>query len=175
MPLKRQPSDEELNQLAAEFRALWQSGNVIRPWLRKHQARLKTLVGEDWSWATLADALTRAGITYRSKRPWTGDGLKAEVRRAGLPLKRQPFAAPSPTTGQVPVGGPHRHQLPPSGPVPSQFMAARRPPGDPEIAGDNRARSVLRFKPGAIRPPEPPRPLTQDEIEQREVMRKRLR
>jgi len=175
MPFKRQPSDEELIQLAEEFRHLWQSGNVIRPWLRKHQARLRALVAGDWSWATLADALTRAGITYRSKRPWTGDGLRAEVRRAGLPLKSRPRDAPSTTTGQIPAADSPAPQPPSLDVVIPKSTHARPSPAELEPASDNRGRSVPRFKPGAIRPPEPPRPLTQDEIEEREVMRRRLR
>ncbi|HTH99352.1 MAG TPA: hypothetical protein VL752_00280 [Acidisoma sp.] len=88
MPLKRQPSEAELDALAAEFRLLGRPGDVIRPWLQKQPVRIKTLVADDWSWATVADALTRAGNTYRTKRPWTGDGLKSQVRRAALPLLR---------------------------------------------------------------------------------------
>jgi len=150
MPLKRRPSDEELNQLAAEFRGKWQPGNVIRPWLRKHQARLTALVAEDWSWATLADALTRAGITYRSQRPWTGDGLKAEVRRASLPLKsRGRGKAPSPAA-QLPA--------PAEPATPQQADAAVGP----------------KFRPARPKPYDPPRPLTEADERERAAVQKKF-
>jgi hypothetical protein len=89
MPTKRQPSDAEIEALAEEFRALWRSGDVMIPWLRKHQSRLRSMISDEWSWAHLAEALTRAGITYKTGRPWTADNLRHDVRRASLPLKRQ--------------------------------------------------------------------------------------
>jgi hypothetical protein len=46
---------------------------VRRPWLRKHQATIRTLVHDDWSWAAIAQALTRAGITWRTGRAWSAE------------------------------------------------------------------------------------------------------
>ena len=48
---------------------------------------IRDLVHGDWSWATLADALTRASITYRTGRAWSPEGLRREVVRASAPLR----------------------------------------------------------------------------------------
>ena len=87
MALKRTPSDDEINALAAKFLALWSSGDVIRPWLRLHAEMLLALVQSGWSWAAIARAMTLAGITYRTGKPWTADWLQSEAYRARLPLK----------------------------------------------------------------------------------------
>ncbi|GBQ43148.1 MULTISPECIES: hypothetical protein [Acidocella] len=87
MALKRTPSDDEINALAARFLALWSSGDVIRPWLRLHAEMLLALVQSGWSWAAIARAMTLAGITYRTGKPWTADWLQSEAYRARLPLK----------------------------------------------------------------------------------------
>jgi hypothetical protein len=49
---------------------------------------LLELVHGDWSWATIARALTLAGITYRTGKSWEADWLQSEVYRARQPLKR---------------------------------------------------------------------------------------
>jgi hypothetical protein len=87
MPFKRRPTPDEIDVLADEFRPLWRDGDVVRPWLRTHAMRLRSLIADGWSWAGLATVLTQAGITYRTRRPWTVNALKAEVSRANAPLK----------------------------------------------------------------------------------------
>jgi len=87
MPYKRTPTDPEIDELAARFKPLWRSGEVVRPWLRKHGVMLTGLVHDDWSWASVAAALTRAGITYRTGHPWQAEVLRAEVGKARKPLK----------------------------------------------------------------------------------------
>ncbi len=63
MPYKRPPTDEEVEALAVEFRPLWRKDDAVRPWLRKHAMMLTALVHDDWSWAGVAAALGRAGIS----------------------------------------------------------------------------------------------------------------
>ncbi|MDE8344224.1 MAG: hypothetical protein POG24_10455 [Acidocella sp.] len=88
MPLKRFHTEAEIETLADTLRPLWRQGDVVRPWLRQHYGMLLELVHGDWSWATIARALTLAGITYRTKKPWNADWLQSEVFRARQPLKR---------------------------------------------------------------------------------------
>jgi hypothetical protein len=172
MPLKRQPSDDELNALADEFRPLWRPGDVVRPWLRKHQTRLRALVADEWSWAALADALTRAGVTFRTKRPWTGDALKHEVRRAGLPLKRSRPEVMS----QLHVIPP---AVQPTAPQPERPTQPQFRPAVPQTRGTHASPAVAappvpRFKAFSLKPQEPPRPLTPEEMEEREAMHHRM-
>jgi hypothetical protein len=87
MALKRIPSDGEIDALVARFRALWSPGDVIRPWLRQHAEMLLELAQSGWSWAAIARAMTQAGITYRTGKPWTADWLQSDAYRARLPLK----------------------------------------------------------------------------------------
>ena len=87
MALRRIPSDDEINALAARFRALWSPGDVIRPWLRQHSEMLLDLIQTGWSWGAIARAMTQAGITYRTGKPWTADWLQSDAYRARLPLK----------------------------------------------------------------------------------------
>ena len=99
MPIKRQPSEAELDALAERFRVLWRQGDVLRPWLRKHHAMIRALVHDDWSWAAVAEALTRAGITWRTGRAWLAEGLRREIVRASIPLKSHGQGEPSPLPG----------------------------------------------------------------------------
>jgi hypothetical protein len=155
MPVKRQPSEAELAALAEEFRALWRQGDVVVPWLRKHKNRLRALIADDWSWAAIADALTRAGITYRTGRPWTAHNLRYDVRRASRPLKRQLIAGPAPPVPQAVAG-----------PIPVQVTATPALPlSGPTAPG---------FKPASLKPYEPPRPPTADEEKEREAVRKKI-
>jgi hypothetical protein len=155
MPVKRKPSEAELAALAEEFRALWRQGDVVVPWLRKHKNRLRALIVDDWSWAAIANALTRAGITYRTGRPWTANNLRYDVRRASRPLKRQLIAG---TAAAVPQAA--------ASPIPAQAVAAPILPPS--------ASAVPRFKPGSLKPYEPPRPPTADEEREREAVRKKI-
>jgi hypothetical protein len=87
MPRKRTPTDEEINGLAEEFRHLWRRDDVVRPWFRQHRDLLLGLVHGDWSWASVGQALTRAGITYRTGKPWTAKWLQSDFSRAQIPLR----------------------------------------------------------------------------------------
>jgi hypothetical protein len=164
MPIKRQPSDAELDALAARLRILWREGDVIRPWLRKHHDMIRDLVHEDWSWASLAVALTRAGISWRTGRAWSAEGLRREIVRATIPLKSRSKASadsnsvhPSP----APTGRPAAHEVPNSA---VQIAATRS-----TLAS---AATAPRFKPASLRPHEAPRAPTPEEEREREVVRK---
>jgi hypothetical protein len=165
MPIKRQPSEAELDALAERFRALWRQGDVLRPWLRKHHAMIRALVHDDWSWAAVADALTRAGIAWRTGRAWSAEGLRREIVRASIPLKSRGWAAeaPAPAASYPP---PAAAQAAAASPVPAQTTAAFAPPpsGSP----------VPRFKPASLKPYEPPRPPTADEEKEREAVHKKI-
>jgi hypothetical protein len=164
MPIKRQPSDTELDALAARFRALWREGDVIRPWLRKHHDMIRDLVHEDWSWASLAAALTRAGISWRTGRAWSAEGLRREIVRATIPLKNRGKASAdsaSADPSSAPTGRPAAHDVPNS---PVQTAATR-----PTLAS---GATAPRFKPASLRPHDPPRAPTPEEEQEREVVRK---
>ena len=87
MPFKRLVPDDEIEILAEQLRTLWRPGDVIRPWLRRHGEMLLELVHGDWSWSAIASAMTKAGITYRTGKPWTADWLQSDFYRARAPLK----------------------------------------------------------------------------------------
>ena len=87
MPRKRTPTDEEIEALAEQFRHLWRQGDVVRPWFRQHRDMLLGLVHGDWSWASVGQALTKAGITYRTGKPWTAKWLQSDFSRAQMPLR----------------------------------------------------------------------------------------
>ena len=164
MPIKRQPSDAELDALAAQLRILWREGDVIRPWLRKHHDMIRNLVHEDWSWASLAVALTRAGISWRTGRAWSAEGLRREIVRATIPLKRRSTTSadaaavhPSP----APTGRTATHEVPNS--------AVQTTATCPTL--ESRA-AAPRFKPASLRPHEAPRAPTPEEEREREVIRK---
>lgn len=96
MPYKPPMPDEDINALAAELKPLWRTGRPMRPWLRKHGHRLIALMQDEWTWDSLGQALTRAGITYRTGHPWTGEHLRSQVTRATAPLKGRKRAASGP-------------------------------------------------------------------------------
>jgi hypothetical protein len=174
MPYKRKPSETELNALAAELRALWRPGDIVGHWLRKYAHELRVLVHDDWSWAALADVLTRAGITYRTGHAWSADGLRHDVRRASRPLKRQLQIG---GTSIVPVGAP---TLSPARDAEPQFKLASLNTNQPQNASSLApaeapvAPSGPRFKMFTLKPQEPPRKLTPVEQEERAAIRKRF-
>ena len=175
MALKRTPSDDEIKALAAKFLALWSSGDVIRPWLRLHSEMLLAFVHSGWSWAAIARAMTLAGITYRTGKPWTADWLQSEAYRARLPLKgyrRRSQAETSQDQGA-------RMPLPPVAPTPARNSCPNpsvlteltdEPEFQPARFIDWEAR---RSEPGAPRPAEPAAPIirlptpTYDEVMER--------
>ncbi|HTC09623.1 MAG TPA: hypothetical protein VK726_12690 [Acetobacteraceae bacterium] len=82
-PRKRIRPDTEVATLATQFAADWAAGDAVLTWLRRHVAALTRMIHDDgWSWPDLARALTRAGIGYRSGRPWTGDLLRKKAAEA---------------------------------------------------------------------------------------------
>lgn len=164
MPIKRQPSETELDALAALFRTLWREGDVIRPWLRMHHDMIRDLVHDDWSWASLAVALTRAGISWRTGRAWSAEGLRREIVRATIPLKsrRKVFADSAPVSpSPTPTGSPVAREVPDT---PAQTAATCS-----TLAS---GATAPRFKPASLKPHEPPRVPTPEEEQEREVVRK---
>jgi hypothetical protein len=158
MPLKRQPTPEEIDVLADEFRPLWRDGDVIRPWLRKHGRRLRALIADGWSWAALATVLTRAGITYRTKRPWTVNALKAEVSRANAPSKAHK-STQGPKAADMRLG--------------EAFSSATPIVVEPHIAPE-RAGVFPMFAPASLKPYEPPRARSPEEEREIETLRSRI-
>lgn len=83
MPRKRPRTDADVEKLAAEFRERWTPAHGITPWLRRMGTRLQRMVREDsWAWADIGRAMTLAGITYESGRPWTGKLLMVKAAQA---------------------------------------------------------------------------------------------
>lgn len=179
MSLKRIPPDDEIDALAARFRALWVAGDVIRPWLRRHSEMLLALVRDGWSWAAIARALTQAGITYRTGRAWTANNLQSEAYRARKPLRGYARKSDAPDPAAV------------SATVPAALATANehvvQPPGSSQgwVPHDDRASQTLpagiiptqpapaapRFRPASFRVAEPPRKLS--EAERAEIERNR--
>jgi hypothetical protein len=188
MPIKREPSAPELKALAERFKALWRDGDVLRPWLRKHHEMIRELVHDDWSWASVAQALTQAGITWRTGRPWSAEGLRREIVRAVRPLKagkRQVSSYHTIPKGEVPSekGAPSpRQQAMDHSPQPTdpRFQPVRLAPIAPQNvhgtaqAEEPTAPKVPRFKAFSLKDQEPPRPLTPEEQQERETIRKRF-
>ena len=150
MPRKRTPTDKEIEALAEQFRHLWRQGDVMRPWFRQHRGMLLDLVHGDWSWAAVGQALTKAGITYRTGKPWTAKWLQSDFSRAQMPLR----------------GYARRHNL-------LETRGAAHAPPAPALstAPAEPAPAAPRFKPASFRSREPPRPLS--ETERAEIDRNR--
>jgi hypothetical protein len=158
MPFKRRPTPNEIDVLADEFRPLWRDGDVVRPWLRTHAMRLRSLIADGWSWAGLATVLTQAGITYRTRRPWTVNALKAEVSRANAPLKAHK-SAPRNMAEEMPRTSSQSETRPMmSGPLPALDRAGVFP----------------KFAPASLKPYESPRPRTPEEDSEIENLRRRI-
>lgn len=150
MPRKRTPTDEEIDTLADQFRQLWRPGEVLRPWFRQHRDMMLDLVHGDWSWASVGQALTKAGITYGTGKPWTAKWLQSDFSRAQMPLKGYGLRKKHPP---VPAAVPAASAL--------QVPVTRAPT----------AASTPRFKPASFRITEPPRVLS--EAERTEIERDR--
>ena len=171
MSLKRKPTDAEIEMLAATFRPFWRQGDVVRPWLRQHRDMLLELVHGEWSWAAVGEALSKAGITYRTGAPWTAKALRSEFSRAQAPLKgyrRRPgrsedaASEPLPVEALVTIGA---GVVPPAALPAAPVMAPLPPvPGPSAVSGP-------RFKPASLRVQEPPPVLS--EAEQAEIERNR--
>lgn len=160
MSLKRRPTDAEIVILAKQLRPLWQQGDSVRPWLRQHHEVLLGLVHGEWSWAAVSAALTKAGITYRTGKPWTEKQLRSEMSRSLQPLKGYRRRKPKP---ELPVAaafeaiavaaGPPAAGLQMSAvPIPPLVRFAASPPSPSPTA----TVSAARFKPASFRLQEPP-------------------
>lgn len=142
MSLKRTPTDEEIEVLAEQFRPLWRQGDIVRPWLRQHRDMLLELVHGDWSWASVGQALSRAGITYRTGKPWTDKWLRSEFSRAQIPLKGYRRRR-----GDVERSAAIQPAAPSPADAPSMPPPLTSPPHVP---------NAPRFKPASFRITEPP-------------------
>jgi hypothetical protein len=174
MPYKRTPAEAELDALAAELRTLWRSGDIVGQWLRKHAHKLRLLLYDDWSWATLADALTRAGITYRTGHAGTADGLRRDVRRASRPLKRQLNADGANHTQAAASAPSHTWDAKPHFTATNLKSAPLQDGAARTLVEVPAGPSLPKFKAFSLKPQEPPRQLTPAEQEEREVIRKRF-
>jgi hypothetical protein len=155
MTRKRKPTDEEIDILADQFRQLWRPGDVLRPWFRQHQNMLLDLVHGACSWESVGQALTKAGITYGTSKPWTAKWLQSDFSRAQQPLKGYGNNKPKPGSAPTPS---------PIAATPSvALLVTSSPP--PSTSGGPR------FKPATFRVVEPARALS--EAERVEIERNR--
>lgn len=163
MSLKRIATDDEIDALAERFRALWTPGDVVRPWFRQNREMILDLVHGAWSWAAIASALTKAGITYRTGRPWTAQWLRGDFSRAQVPLKGYARRRQL----QTPMAGASDLQLPSMQMASSPEIEANRSTTQGGGAlPDSTAKSEPRFKPVSIKPYEPRRAPTEEELAQ---------
>jgi hypothetical protein len=156
---KPSPSDKDVEALAARFRDLWTPDQTVRPYLRKHGQFFREQLEDGWSWAGLALALTKAGITYQTGTPWSADALIQAFSRAQSPLRghgrrtgtgMQPHAA-------IPDGEPEPRVV---------HVSSER------ANSGGTAKPAPRFKAVSIRPSEPRRPKTEEELA--EIERNRI-
>ena len=119
MVLKRNHTDAEIEELAQRFRESWSEGQVIRSWLRSHSAELRKLVREeDWSWANVGNALSLAGIQFKTNKGWTGENVRRAVDLATRAKKSRVDRLPA--TGS-------------SSFLPAAALPPSRPAGEPEF------------------------------------------
>lgn len=161
MPFKRVVKDDEIEILAEQFRTLWRPGDVIRPWLRRHGELLLELVHGDWSWSAIASAMTKAGITYRTGKPWTADWLQSDFYRARAPLKgyvrKQRLEKTEPSEPAILLPS-SQTELSPQTAIPAEPKR--------EVVTDQAPKAEPRFKPVSIKPFEPRRPPSEEELAQ---------
>jgi hypothetical protein len=168
MPKQREAIPEEIAALAAELRSLWRTGQRLRPWLRKHRQMILDLVHDEWSWDIMAIAFSLAKIKYRAGggKDWTGEGLRREFFRAALPLKRDKNrenvidGAPAARSNQI-VNA-------------NQSTSAARKQVMPTMTPVTVPTAVPapRFKPVSLRPAEPRRILSSEELAEIEQNRR---
>jgi hypothetical protein len=103
MGLKRSRSQVEVEALSEKFREDWSEGQVIRSWLRRHGEELRNLVRqEDWTWVNIGNALSQAGIKFKTGKSWTGENLRRSVDLAMKPKKVRAPKSQAPLTVSVP-------------------------------------------------------------------------
>lgn len=157
MPTKRIPPDDEIQMMASALFPFYKRGESIRPFLRRNQSLIRDIV-RDESWATFALILMQLGIKYSTGTPWTARTLHHEFIHAIAPSKRQ--AKRHVTTAEKPALQPQIH---------AEYSAVAT---EGNHAGH--PQPTPRFKPFSLKAQEPPRPLTQGEIEDREANRIRM-
>jgi hypothetical protein len=89
MPRKAARPDTQVERLADEFRRRWVAADGIEPWLRRNIGRLARLTENGWSWADIGRALTAAGITYSTGRPWTGPLLARKAVQVRAQIRKR--------------------------------------------------------------------------------------
>jgi hypothetical protein len=156
---KPSPSDKDVEALAARFRDLWTPDQTVRPYLRKHGQFFRKQLEDGWSWAGLALALTKAGITYQTGTPWSANALMQAFSRAQSPLRGHGRQT---GTGMEPHAA-----IPDAGAEPRAVHAPLRHTDLGETA-----KPAPRFKGVSIRPSEPRRPKTEEELA--EIERNRI-
>jgi hypothetical protein len=193
MPFKRQPTPDEIDGLADAFRPLWRDGDVVRPWLRRYATRLRALIADGWSWEGLAAVLTQAGITYRTKRPWTANALKVEVCRATAPLKPHRLAVEETVVQSLPpeidrdmrqpledltTAGPRTTSSPNTGPAKAKLHGGTD--GSTTVAtaiasdGGAPRMTAPKFRAFTLKPYQPPAKLTPEEVAERAALERRF-
>ncbi len=157
MTKKRIPSDDEIEVMAKEILPHLRRGETIRPFIRRNQDRLRSIV-QDESWATLALVLTKIGITYGTGTPWTDRTLLHEFIHATAASKRRQ---------KRDLEGPQRPAL----------EVERRAQNGLNITlpvGCTQTVPKPRFAPATIRRPVPPQVLTDEETARREALDERV-
>lgn len=90
MAKQKNQTSQDISELAACFRAVWNEGQVLKSWLKIHgPGILERAKTGQWSWENLGRAMTEAGITYQTGTPWTGENLRRNLLRAQMPGKRE--------------------------------------------------------------------------------------
>lgn len=156
------PSDKEIDAQAKRFRSLWKSDQAIRPYLRRHAQLFHDLLKEDWSWASLALALTKAGITYQTKKPWSASSLMQAFSRAQSPLKGYTRGRSTRASASIQLPSPPNTSETAAEVVTFQAAVAGQAPAE---------RPRPRFKPVSIKPPEPRHHQTAEELAELEQNR----
>ena len=167
MNQKPLPPDNDVKELAKRLRKLRVPGQGVRPYLRKHATLFRQLRRDDWSWAGLALAMTKAGIMYQTEKPWTAETLLQAFARAQVPLKSHTRRNSDQMAPEVPVARSGTTSPPTLVSSPSEVGYRA---GD--IASAQPATPVPRFKPVSIRPVESRARPSQEELA--EIERNRI-
>lgn len=168
MNQKPLPSRANVKGLATRLKNLWAPDQSVRPFLRKHTALFRELQRDGWSWAGLALGMNKAGITYRTAKPWTADTLMQAFSRAQVALKDKPRPQQeAPKEAAIQDGNTAMAAsttdagasfVAPAIAEPTAFGAPLSAP-----VGGEATRPAPRFKPVSFRPREPLRVLTSEE------------
>jgi hypothetical protein len=111
--------------------------------------------------------MTKAGITYRTGKPWTADWLQSDFYRARVPLKghiRKQGLENNAMSEPVLLLPSSQTELSPQTAIPAEPTR--------EMVTDHVPKPEPRFKPVSIKPFEPRRPATEEELAQ--IERNRL-